>query len=608
MTADPDDKIIFLADHRGHHERATKAPAQASSVALLASPDAQNFMRLIPQGFELREDGIHMAVPARDGEINDLLICGPIGVVASARTMEGKNWSKVVLFIDREGNVREELLAEADLLGKSKAVLSRLVDLGFFIATGNAARAGLLDMLMSWNPANKITLTDRLGWVAKKRTTFMLGTGRAIGTGDFRLIRAVSAEHCRASQPLGTLEDWQRNVAALCAGNPLMVTAVSLALAGPLFDALRIESCGLHLRGASASGKSTLQLLACSVWGSGELKHSWNGTQTGFEAIAARSNGTILVLDELGGGNGHQDENLIYMLGNGRGRHRGTATGGAQASANWRLPILSSGEISVEEHMAGAGKTKHAGIEMRLLDIAADTGEYQAFDHLHGHAGGAGFARAVNDAVANMHGTAGPAFVEAILKRGEKAFAHFPEFEAVFKKMARQRFDYADDPQIERTVTKFAVIAFAGEVASALDVTGWQSGTAREAALAVFKIWLDGRQASTRTENDTLLAPLRAYVALRGEADFIDLADPKISEKTVSAGWRDAKFYYFTGSEFTNACLPHDASEVLEVVERGGFLKTNNNSSKGKQFKMPRCVPNRPLAYAVARSLLDKAT
>src|SRR5690606_32834441 len=130
----------------------------------------------------------------------------------------------------------------------------------------------------------------------------------------------------------------------------------------------------------------------------------------------------------------------------------GTATGGAQASANWRLPILSSGEISVEEHMARAGKTKHAGIEMRLLDIAADTGEYRAFDHLHGHAGSAGFARAVNDAVAKLRGTAGPAFVEAILERGEKAFAHFPEFEAVFKKMARQRFDYADDPQIERTV------------------------------------------------------------------------------------------------------------------------------------------------------------
>ena len=558
----------------------------------------------LPRGFDLRADGIHVAITKKNGEIEDLHVCGPLIVAASARTPDGKNWSKRIRFLNRDGKLCTLLVSEAELTAGGKSVARRLAAEGLFVGASNEAKKQLMLLLCAWNPRHRIFLADRLGWADDAHSAFILGSGQVIGDPGFQPAFEIPVEHQRASASKGSLAGWQRDVAALCVGNPLMIVAVSLALVGPLLQPLRIENFGLHLRGSSSSGKSTLQRLACSVWGSNDLKRSWNGTRAGIEAIAVRHNGTLLVLDELAEVSPADVEATIYGLGNGAGRARGTSTGGAQTTSTWRLPVLSSGEIGIAEHMARAGAKKQNGLEMRLLDIPADTQAYRAFTTLHGHANGATLARAIDLAVAGNHGTAGAAFVAFVASMTGGFVAEFTNFKERFEACVKAELDLCDDPLIERTLTKFAIIAYAGEIASITRVTGWSTGTAIAAAVEAFKLWLGNRQNATRAEIRTLLAPMRSFISTNGATGFADLADPNVGTATIRFGWRDPDAYYFTPTAFDAACDPHERQEVLDLLDRRGMLKKNNGT--GKQWKMPARVPGRPPAYAVKREAFDE--
>jgi putative DNA primase/helicase len=97
----------------------------------------------------------------------------------------------------------------------------------------------------------------------------------------------------------GTLQDWKEQVAPLCRGNCCLLFAVSTAFSSPLLTLMGFESGGVHLRGASSKGKSTVLFMACSVWGSKEYLQPWRTTINGAEALAACHNDALLCLDEL---------------------------------------------------------------------------------------------------------------------------------------------------------------------------------------------------------------------------------------------------------------------------------------------------------------------
>ncbi|MFN2310411.1 MAG: DUF927 domain-containing protein, partial [Gammaproteobacteria bacterium] len=169
----------------------------------------------------------------------------------------------------------------------------------------------------------------------------------------------------------GTLDGWRDEIAALASGNPLLVVAVATAFTGPLVEPLGLENSMLHLRGGSSCGKSTLLGCAASVWRGPDGVRRWRATDNGLEGVAERSNGMLLALDELAEIDGKAADAANYMLGNGQGKARATSTGAIATAAHWRLTILSSGEISLDEKLAEAGRTAKAGQAVRALDIAA---------------------------------------------------------------------------------------------------------------------------------------------------------------------------------------------------------------------------------------------
>ncbi|WP_332308148.1 DUF927 domain-containing protein, partial [Elstera litoralis] len=89
----------------------------------------------------------------------------------------------------------------------------------------------------------------------------------------------------------------------LLSGQHALMFGVSLALIQPLLDLIRPEQGGFLLYGLPGRGKTTVLIVAGSVWG-GDPKRllgyceSWNHTPNNLEALAASHNGMFLPLDE----------------------------------------------------------------------------------------------------------------------------------------------------------------------------------------------------------------------------------------------------------------------------------------------------------------------
>ncbi|MFU8776144.1 MAG: DUF927 domain-containing protein [Roseovarius sp.] len=97
-------------------------------------------------------------------------------------------------------------------------------------------------------------------------TNFVLGNKCVLGEDEIVFLDKSASRRIAEMRPSGTLESWRTDVAQWCAGNPIMLVAVSRAFVGPLVGLLGRESFGLHLSGRSGHGQATTAKAAVSVW------------------------------------------------------------------------------------------------------------------------------------------------------------------------------------------------------------------------------------------------------------------------------------------------------------------------------------------------------
>ncbi|RYH06101.1 DUF927 domain-containing protein [Tropicimonas sp. IMCC6043] len=554
-----------------------------------------------PRGFSLRPDGIHYEVE-KDGESEWRWLCSPIRVLALPRGADGKGWGRLVEIVDPDGN-RHRWAMPAELFAGDGTELRReCMRLGLRLSTSRNARAVFSDLLQTWTPEVRATTAERLGWADETCSAFVLGSGRVIGD-DNVVFQSEHAPGAAAEMRCsGTLEQWRDSVGAACTGNPLMIVAVSLAFAGALLEPLQTEGGGLHLRGASSRGKSTILRAAVSVWGSPRFLQSWRATSNGLEGTAAACNGSLIALDEMGEISAREAGATAYMLANGQGKARATRAGTARPAARWRTAILSSGEIRLADKLAEAGQRVRAGQEVRLLDIQADGRLYGAFDILHDHADAAAFSEAVTRMAAAAYGTAGPAFVERLVVDMEEATRQSRAFASGFKDHAMQRFDLVSEGQTSRALARLGLIAAAGELATAWGISGWPAGSARDAALDVFGLWLAGRGGAGPTEAREALQRLRAFISAHGISRFEDLDEEDARPVLNRAGWRSGTTYYISADAWRDIHSGADTVDAARHVRDAGYLAPGDGNNLAQ--RAPRSVPNRPRVYVVSGEIL----
>ncbi len=576
------------------HPTAAEAPGPAVQAA--AAPNGRDPFSVDDTGVwftEVDAEG-HPKKPRR--------VCDRLEVTALTRRGDDKNgWGYLLEFRDPDGNPKTWAMPAALLSGDGSEWAGRLLDMGLRIAPG--ARAKVQTYIQSRDPAERVVCTDRVGWHG---SAFVLPSG-SIGSGDGAQ-RYVLQTDSGMEDPFrrhGTLEEWQRQVAALCVGNSRLIFALCCALAGPMLRPAGMEGGGFHLRGHSGIGKTTGLKVAASVWGRPSYMQRWRTTDNALEATAAQHSDATLILDEIGEIDGRVLGECAYMLANGQEKGRATRGGMARRKRSWLLLFLSSGEVTLPGHMAEAGKQARAGMEVRMLDVPLDAGKGMGgIEDLHGHEGPAQLSEAIVAAAARCYGSAGRAWLEWACAHHAKLELRLAELVARYRD---EMLPEASAEQVRRACNRFALVAAAGELATEAGITGWAPGAAAWGVRQCFNAWLGARGHLDNGEDAAMLRQVRQFLELNGEGRFtwwhraVDDHSPKtpnragfrrilaedgkpvrtqtdhqreFGERMPSAAGEGTQVEYFVLQEVfrSEVCRGFDHEAVAKLLQRRGHL------------------------------------
>lgn len=445
--------------------------------------------------------------------------CSEVNVTALTRNEDSEDWGRLLEIVDRDGTRHLWAMPLALTAGSGEALRAELLRLGLEIEPRRDAKTWLLEYLISADPDQRAQCVSRIGWQGE---TYILPdqTFGKVDDGD-QVILQSGERLDHAFNQAGTLVDWRKHVAKQALGNSRLVLAISTAFAAPLLSITGEDGGGFHIRGASSSGKSTALSVAGSVWGGGGTRgfvRNWRATDNALESVAGLSCDNLLCLDELSQVDAKAAGSAAYMLANGKGKARAGREGQARKVLEWRLLFLSNGEMGLGDKIKEGGGKIAAGMEVRVVDVRADAGaDMGIFESLHGAENPATFAQNIKRAADTVFGTAGRAFLDEIVKdiplwRGE--------IEAMRKGFIKNTLPYGADGQVRRVADRFSLVAVAGEIASALKITGWPAGAANEAAQRCFNDWLQERGGIGSSEVAEAKRRIAEAIQMHGSSRF----------------------------------------------------------------------------------------
>ena len=596
-------------------------------LVMSAGESARGGQLIVPAGYVLDETGLHWLEPGKDGLDQRLVrLSDPFEILGEARDESGGDWSLLIQFNDRDGIRKRKIIRRAALTSDAASIKAELAEAGMLILSANGPRDRFIQFLRIATHSARFTLAERTGWVDASRFVLPHTVIALPGAEPVHFDGAASALHYRQK---GSLEGWNATLGALSPGNSRLLLAISLAFVGPIMKWLDIEGGGLHLRGPSSTGKTSIGMAAGSVWGGGGtmgFASSWRATGNALEGVAHGHTETLLILDELALVDPQEAGSAAYALASGQGKARAQHTGALRRRSEWRVMVLSTGEIGLADHMRAAkrGDRTMAGQELRLLDLAADAGAgLGAWEALHNTAGAAAFSDTIKAACAANYGHAGPAFVRGLVADPAYWESEAKRLARVFVAKAKQD---GDSGQIQRGAFRFAAIAAAGEMAAALGVVPWQMGEAQAAALACFQTWASGFGRTGLREHRQILERVRNTIQA-SQARFANIPQRRSSTNgdaradgppTASNREGEARAlstlgyaheidvgklcYLFHDSGWNEIISGWDAKEAAEVLRSRNLLVLGEG---GRLKRKQRVGDQSPRFYTVRAEILS---
>jgi putative DNA primase/helicase len=487
--------------------------------------------------YKMSERGLTLEGKASGGV--PIRISAPFEVLGESRSPGGLDWGKVLRFYDGDGKVHQRVVPNALMQGEPVILCSLLASEGLTIHPDH--KKYFLSYVAGVQSNRRATVVMRTGWHEIEGRKYFVLPDETIGPKGAEFV-VLDASAIGPYETKGTLEDWKTGVGRMVADHFLPMLLVSSALTGPLLDLVGFDGGGLHVHGDSSIGKTTLLRLAASIWGRGSSKggymRGWSATRNGLEAAAASATDTAFILDELSALEAHEAGPAIYALANGTGKSRMARDTSLRETKQWRLMVLSSGEVAMATKVAEDKRSRlRAGQAVRMLDILADRGKgFGVFSSagLFAHAGE--FADACKAEAEANYGTPGPEFLRRLFHFGlKKAETWLRERVAAFVKTVVPK---GSDGQVARVAKLLGLIGAAGDLATELGVTPWKKGHATAAAKWAFQRWLAGRGGVEAAEMRQAVETVRLFIEQYGESRFdpLDVEDPRPALNR--AGWR----------------------------------------------------------------------
>ena len=538
--------------------------------------------------FKITDKAVLLVTPSDDPDKQDKLefVCSKLDVVAMIRDKHSGQWGKLLQWQDHERQCHEWAMPMAALQGDGAEVRRELAAGGLEVSQNLKLRHALLSYLSETKTEARARGVEQTGWHRCEDGYVFVLPDQAIGASS-EVVRFQTDSLTRTYAVKGTMEGWRTGVSALCVGNSRCVLALCTGFASMLLHFVGLESGGINIKGNSSTGKTTALVAAASVFGGPDYVNRWRATANGLESVATLHNDTLLVLDELAQVDPKEAGEIAYMLANGQGKQRSARTGAAKPRQSWRLLFLSAGEIGLAQHMADGGKKAKAGQEVRLVDIEADAQQgLGLFDTLHGHADGAALSTAIKLAAGSHHGHAVLAFAKVLAESVNELPGLIAQEVAAFTKNCLPGGESGG--QVHRVCERFALVAIAGELATANGITGWEAGEALHAVKRCFLEWLATRGGTTNAEPGAMIEAVRSFISKHEEARFTDfgIANSSVYRPTINrAGWRrkvgDGHEYLLDPNVFkTEVCAGFDVAAVCKVLAAAGCLDSAVEAGK----------------------------
>ena len=360
---------------------------------------------VMPTGYELRDGAVFHVVPRTDREGNPIepqltrVTYGPLFVARMCASHEGEQWFDLQW---RDAHRLVTRRVDGAVLRSGRTLVRELGTAGIPVVEADAKPVERY--LAAYLVANRDALEDtratiarHLGW--QDDGTFVTSDGAPwpVEPGEPEQRSALGAH-----RPRGTLAAWQ-NAVARVERYPAVRLALAAAFAPALLRIVGERSFTLDISGRSTRGKSTAAALALSAWadptGQGEGMATW---KSGIIMIEKRLNlvrGLPVVLDETRVVKSPEIvDQVLYQVPMNHGAARG---GGWANMLPWHTIVISTGEqpaLSFTSHEGAAARV----LSLRRAPFGTD-GPRSAAD-----------AQAVTEAIAQHHGTAGPAYAQRL--------------------------------------------------------------------------------------------------------------------------------------------------------------------------------------------------
>ncbi len=292
------------------------------------------------------------------------------------------------------------------------------------------------------------------------------------------------------------------------------------------------------------------------------------------------------------------------MLANGCAKTRMNKDGGNRITRQWKLIVLSSGEISLQDKVSEDGKQPRAraGQEVRLVDIPCpDSG---LLPTLHGFPGGGELSEHIKAQASEHYGHAIRIYLgnlsESLIRRGE-----------VVGKLKTMESDWITQflpphagGQVRRVANRFALVAVAGELGISMGILPWPEGEAMRAAGVCFNAWLNQRGHAGASEDARGVAAVVAFLERNSMCRFDeDVASDHFIPNRAGTRKRskdiDGWDHFLTTDGWAEATQGFNGASVARACIEAGILEPGAGGKSAQSLKFPGHVKAR---YHVIRA------
>ena len=521
---------------------------------------------------------VHKWVKDEEGELVPSPIATPFGVPARLHYLDRAGAYGLRITVEDMGGRRREIDVTRSDFAKQGAAETRAMLFAAGLRAEDDGDIIAVKVLKAADPETEIAVVSTPGWHSLDGSTdrfFVCPSGEVIGTPEGRTLElSIGSRISEAVARGGTMEGWQAAVSAAAdvARCPHWTLGAIAGFAAALVALTGLDTCGVNLSGTTSGGKTTAQRLAVSAWSQAALDRrdsllqSARATANGIEGMAARANGTILALDELGHVTGKELGKNIYSLASGVGKSRMTADAQLRASHTWSTFVVLSAEKSLEEKVRGDGGEWYGGMAARIPDVDVTNVD-----------------RAVDQAVmariqaCDQHfGHAGPAFVREIIARGLHLRAE--EIRQGINQTADALAGPGADSAMRRAALPFAVLMNAGRMACSFGIlpANVDVKTAVDWAWGKFGVSTDAAALDPEAQ---AVNNLRTWVAERWDSE-VHPTEIEIGTKPPSRNalaWYDDAVVYIPAKRIVEA-----AGGTLKETEIGRALSAQDLIAKRK--------------------------